>query len=1185
MNLIQNMSIKQRLITILFIWVSIFICFGIFAVIEATNLGNVTKSVYEHPFQVSAAAKDVRLDLNKIQRSLEDIVSSGNETEIRISSEKLKAIEQNINENLDIIKNYTIVEQSRELEKQAEEMFMQCDEDSQVVIDDMLKGNVQQAANIIKEIEAVNIDKLGELLIQIEDNARSKADEFLKEAESIGNSQRTVLVSVIILVSSISFILFITVINGILKPINALNTAMRTGTDTGKLMSVNIKGKNEIVEMSNFYNTLVNKLKDMFWAKDTQNDLSQDLSGCISIEELTEKAVNFLSRVVNAGKGILYIYDKESSILHLKAAFAFTESDKLYENLSLGEGIIGQVALQRKPIFQKNISKTENYISTGVIDEAPLNTYTFPLIYEKELYGVIALASFEPYDKTRLEFLNESSNIIAANLYSSFQNQNIKHLLQVSEEAREDVRKSAEELKDANAALQEQQELLQQQSEEIQQTNTELEEQQQLLQQQSEELHQTNLLLEEQQQQLEEQARLLSIDNKNLEIIKDELIERSDALELINRYKSEFLANMSHELRTPLNSIILLSKLLTSKANARFDSKDLEKINIINKSGQELLRLINDILDLSKIEAGRVNLEVVDFHSNSLLDEIRNMFEGAAKEKSLKLELEDLVSGRLRGDQHKISQILRNFISNAIKFTEKGSVILKIMPDQGAKDGVIVLVKDTGTGIAKEQQAIIFEEFRQGDSTITRKHGGTGLGLSISKKLSDLMGAEIKVKSEIGVGSEFYLYIPNLISAADGDYDIRQKVLSDKGDESFDEASAAASMNNEDRAILIIEDDKEFSKYVANIIRGMGFMPLIAFTGKNGLRLAGEYKPHGILLDLGLPDISGMDVLRELKSTNELRKIPVHIISVRDKDNKAQKAGAKGYSQKPLEESDVVGIVSEMLAFSENTPKKLLLIEDNRVQQEAIKELIGNGYIVVNTVDTEEAAKQKIAHGNYDAVILDLALKEGNGFNVCRFIGENNIEIPVIVYTGRDLSLDQEKEIRRYADSIIIKTANSSERLLDEVTLFLHRVKKNQKDQYYLYSKTNEEYALNLTGNTILIVDDDPRNIFVLASALEDCGASIIEADSGKTALQKLNEQKADLILMDIMMPETDGYRTIKAIREMPELKDIPIIAVTAKALKEDREKCIEAGANDYISKPVDYNTLKHLVKVWIEKS
>ncbi|MCX7920888.1 MAG: response regulator [Clostridia bacterium] len=1179
MKFLEYMGIRTRLMLIFAIWMVGFACFGMFTISQLNSLGNITRDIYSKPLKVSNAAIEARVDVIKIQRAMKDIMLADNRDEITKQINDINVMEQEVLNSFKTIEENVSDSGSVNRVVELRKIFGQWKESRKEIINLVESGSVKEAVPISQVKNAAFVQQIEIEMDKVDSFAKSSADDLVAKANDIEESEKWAILTLMALLGGAGLLLFLISIRSIIKPITVLENAMSSSTGTGGLIEANLQGNNEIVEMAKHYNSLVNKLKDQFWLKDGQNLLSQEIAGSNSLSELTSKSINFLSRAIGAGNGVFYVYDEQERLLHLNASFAFTERDKLSNRYALGEGIVGQVALERKAILLKNVGRQEALITTGIINESPLNTYAFPLAYEGELYGVIELSSFEPINQLKRDFLNEVGKIIVINLKTTMQNQKIKDLLKVTEEARKEARGMADELQKANEILEEQSSILQQQTEELQQTNAQLEEQQQLLQQQSEELQQTNSQLEEQQQRMEEQSRLLNIQNRELENSKSELLRRSGDLETSNRYKSEFLANISHELRTPLNSIILLSKLLAKNEKNDLDPNVLEKISVIHRSGQELLRLINDILDLSKIEAGRMELNISPFHTGELVQQLNLMFEGVAKEKGIEFTIEDYIRTRMVGDKDRISQILRNFLSNALKFTEKGSVILKIRPGRENENSIVFAVTDTGIGIPRDKFDIIFEEFQQGDGSISRKYGGTGLGLSISRRLAELMGGEIRVESKEGVGSSFSLHLRNTAMPNN----------TNKGARLGADLIAATSLNTDiapkfDRVILIIEDDETFAKYIKKLNEGMGFDTLIASSGKEGLRLARKHRIDGILLDLGLPDMSGIEVLRELKSTVELRSIPVHILSSRDKDNKLQGMGAIGYHQKPVDEDEITKLITNMIAFSDKKPKQLLIIEDNAAHREAIKELIGSSEVKVKGVETEDAAKLELEKGIYDAVILDLELKQGDGFGICRFIGEKGIDIPVIIYTAKELAVDQEKEIKRYADSVIIKTANSDERLLDEVTLFLHEVRTNEKDRHYMLPRTNKEYSLSLKGKKILIVDDDPRNIFVLAAALENHGADIIEAENGKAALEKLNEQKADLVLMDIMMPVMDGYEAIRAIRNKAEISDIPIIALTAKTLKGDREKCIEAGANDYISKPVDYDVLIRLVKAWINK-
>ena len=1175
MNWLNKISIRKRLVFTLVTAIVTLAGFCFLSLMEMGELSGVIHNIYEDPLKISDAANTARIGILKMQREMRDVLLAKDKEEMLKRLERVDHLEQDIVKNLDMIRDQAVLKENRGHETKVRELFLRFRKNHGEMVSLLEEDRLGEALDISQNRNSHLVEQMEEILGKISENAEGRAWGYVKDAKGVErNAQKTLVVSMtllgIFLAGSFYFIM-----SSILQPLGKLKAIMDYSTATDELSEVELHGNNEIIDMGRCYNLLVQKLRNQFWIKDSQNDLNQAISGRLQLKELTDKALSFLARKLGVGKGAIYLYDQEQRQLRLYSTFAFTERERLSNQYALGEGIVGQVALENKPILLTNIPGREDQILTGLIQQAPLNTYAFPLTHEGELYGVVELASFEAFTPLRQEFLRQSADIIAIALYGAIQNQRVEDLLAISEAAQQEAKLAAEELQKSNAILEEQQHLLQQ-------TNAELEEQQQLLQQQSEELHHTNSQLEEQQQMLEEQSRLLNTKNQELEMSKEDLLRYSRQLETANRYKSEFLANMSHELRTPLNSIILLSRLLMRNKEEHLMEDDLEKVNVIHASGKELLRLINDILDLSKIEAGRMELNITEFHSSQLAMELEQLFENMAEEKQLQLKVEDTVNSVLYGDHDKISQILRNLLSNAIKFTAEGTVTLKIAKDPLASTGVLFSVTDTGIGIAHENLATIFQEFHQGDGSISRKYGGTGLGLSISKGLAELMDGEIKVESKVGQGSTFSLHLDDILLPVSQ----QGKLLENT---SFLKECAVTKEEqswgvDENKRILIIEDDEAFAVHVGEVSKAMGLDALLAKTGSEGLYYARHYPVEGILLDLMLPDMSGIEVLRELKSTVELRNIPVYIMSSKAKDNQPQKMGAIGYQEKPMEDWDIKDVLSRLLETATKKPRRILLIEDREEQKTAIEELVENRDIQTSSVDTREKAQALLAVNTYDVILLNLEIEQGTGIRVCRYLQEKGMETPVIVYTGKELTLEQEKEVRRYADHIIIKGANSQEGLMDEVTLFLHQVKKNVKKGGCTVHKTNKGSTLRLDGKKVLLVDDDPRNIFVLASTLEEYGAEILEAENGAVALEKLKETSVDLVLMDIMMPVMDGYETIQEIRENEALRNIPIIAVTAKTMKEDRDKCIEAGANDYISKPIDYDGLIRLIKAWIEK-
>ncbi|WP_010233234.1 response regulator [Clostridium arbusti] len=1068
MNIFKNFNIKKRFLILFFICITTFIGFGIFALIEINNLAEVTNRLYNQSSKVSDATVNAKVNLVKINSSMNDVILSTGSDEIQENINKVDRYESDFQKNLDTIgENSVDFDTKRNLKDANDILSKWWKTQRDKIIKDMQEGKKDDAINISKGISSDFVSELELDLDNIYSNSSTNQTSLIQESNELQSSERITLILTLTILTSILLVLFISIIKSIVVPINKLKDHMIKISNSGNFEEYEINEKDEISEMAKNYNLLIGKLKTKLWINNAQNALNDVMANSLSVKELTQKTIDFLSRTLDAGNGTFYIYKHSENRLILNSSFAFTEREKLSNIYELGEGIVGQVALERKPIHLKKVRESESAICTSTTLAPPLNIYTFPLIYENDLYGVIELSSFEYFDDLKKKFIGEVCNAIAINLYSVFQNERIKDLLVKSEESTKEAHEISSELKNANEELEEQQRQLQVQAEELQQTNSQLEEQQQILQQQSEELQQTNTQLEEHQLQIEEQSRIMNIKNGELEKSKEEILVRSKELETANKYKSEFLANISHELRTPLNSIILLSNLLIRNEKNKFESGTREKFKVIYDSGQHLLRLINNILDLSKIEAGKIDINYNYFNTKDLIKELRDIFDGIAKEKNIQFILEDQFKNDFYGDRDRISQVIRNFLSNAFKFTDMGTVKLKIAEDHHYKNNLVFSVSDTGIGIAKEKLDIVFQEFHQGDGSISRKYGGTGLGLSISSKLCELMNGKIEVSSETGVGSTFYLYLPLTLSEEESSTKQEAAVTMTPEPKNKKEVYIEEIKNIKQKNLLIVEDDKNLIQSIKAVSEGIGFTALTSNSGAEALKLIKEHEINGVLLDLGLPDINGIALLKEINETLKLK-------------------------------------------------------------------------------DTY---------------------------------------VPVIIYTGMDISSEQEKEIKLYSDRIIIKTSNSDERLLDELTLILHKVNNEEEYKSIMTSKINKDTALNLANKKILIADDDPRNIFVLAAALEEYGAEIIEAEDGEVALTKLETQAIDLILMDIMMPVMNGYEAIKKIRNSDKIKNIPIIATTAKSLKGDREKCMSAGANDYISKPIDYDVLITLIKAWINKA
>ncbi|MFZ6013995.1 MAG: response regulator [Bacteroidota bacterium] len=742
--------------------------------------------------------------------------------------------------------------------------------------------------------------------------------------------------------------------------------------------------------------------------------------------------------------------------------------------------------------------------------------------------------------------------------------------------------------------LAKQSEELRTQQDDMKQLNEELEEQTQNLKQQQDELQTAN-------EELEEQTQSLEARNKEIEEARQDVEQKTKQLELSSRYKSEFLANMSHELRTPLNSLLILAKDLSENKTQNLSPNQVESAEIIYNSGHDLLTLINEVLDLSKIEAGKMVITVERIWLNELLNAIQRDFRHQAEKKGLTLtaNLEGDLPEFIRTDPLRLNQILKNLLSNAIKFTEIGSVIVTLKRQDA--DKLAIAVADTGIGIPEEKRMAIFEAFQQVDGGTSRKYGGTGLGLSISRELAKLLEGEIELESKVNSGSTFTLIIPLEITATH--YVQKERVLETRAPTRYtsrhDESNSRLlnypgteddrnHLEKDDKVVLIIDDDLKFADIVIKQARSKGFKVLSAATGENGLALAARYKPHAIILDLDLPGISGLHVLAELKANPDVRHIPVHIVSVDERSLKPIKDGAVEFLTKPIDKTQMEATFRRIENFVSRKMKKLLIVEDDENARKAMRKLIGNGDVKCLEASTgKEALKIYKKEEHIDCIVLDIGLEDMSGFDLIYMFEKEKTKTmpPIIIYTGRELTKEENNELERYAEAIIIKGIKSEERLLDETALFLHRTVSNLPETQRRMIATLYDKEGSMKHKKILLVDDDMRNVFALSKILKDRGMEVLKAENGKVAIDMLNNEPGiHLVLMDIMMPEMDGYEAMQKIRAQEKFKVLPIIALTAKAMKDDRQKCINAGANDYISKPVDTERLLSLMRVWLSK-
>jgi signal transduction histidine kinase/DNA-binding response OmpR family regulator len=896
------------------------------------------------------------------------------------------------------------------------------------------------------------------------------------------------------------------------------------------------------------------------WLRTGQAELSVSMQGVETVEGLGERVAAFLGDYVSARIGAVYFADKPGALRRV-GSYALPASASSASRVG---GLTAQAYADNAFIETDDVPADFFPITSGLGQSRARRLVAAPTTADGGPNGAIELGFFHRARPAEVELVRRVTETIGLALRSA---KDRRHL----QETLEETQRQAEELQTQQEELSVQNEELEQQSRALQQSQARLENQQA-------ELEQINSNLEEQTQALEQQ--------------RNELLRAQAELNRASAYKSEFLANMSHELRTPLNSTLILAKLLADNRTSNLTAEQIKFAETIYASGNDLLTLINDILDLSKIEAGKLDVRPEEIPVARLCDELADVFRPVARDKGVELTatVDADVPTTIVTDEVRAQQVLRNLLSNALKFTERGGVSLHVRRE-GAR--VAFAVKDTGIGIAPEQHEVIFEAFRQADGTTNRKYGGTGLGLSISRDLARLLGGELTLDSAPGRGSTFTLILPARLAAPPEARALQSGERPARGRTppapSPPVAATAPSgpTGGAGRTILIVEDDPKFAEILQGLARELDFLPILATSGDEGLAVAERVRPSAIVLDVGLPDRSGLSVLDALKHKSVTRHIPVHMVSVSDYAQTALEMGATGYAIKPVRRDEIVTALKRLETKFTQRLHRVLVVEDDPVARDSTCRLLTAEDVQTVAVGTAADALAALGAETFDCMVLDLALPDRNGFELLEEMSKTDRYAfpPVIVYTGRSLSRGEEQRLRRLSRSIIIKGARSPERLLDEVTLFLHQVESElPADRQRMLAEARHREA-SFEGKRVLVVEDDVRNIFALSSVFEPRGAKVEIARNGREALDHLAARPGvDLVLMDIMMPEMDGLEATRQIRARLGLAQLPIIALTAKAMADDREQCLAAGANDYIAKPLDVDKLLSLARVWMPK-
>jgi len=939
--------------------------------------------------------------------------------------------------------------------------------------------------------------------------------------------------------------------------------------------SIQVEARGEVAELKDNINTMIGNLRltterntEQDWLKTNLAKFTNMLQGQRDLSAVGRLLLGELAPLVNAQQGVIYQMETEgNSQLGLLSSYA-SEKEKHRSSFSLGEGLIGQCAVEKQRML---ISLPENAapISSALFAVQPRNVVVLPVLFEAQVKAVIELASIGAFTPLQIAFLEQLTASIGIVLNSIEATMQTEGLLKQSQQL------AAE---------------LQTQQRELQQTNEQLE-------QKAQQLAERNVEVERKNQEIEQARRALE--------------EKAAELALTSKYKSEFLANMSHELRTPLNSILILGQQLADNPDGNLTDRQTEFARTIHGAGTDLLNLISDILDLSKIESGTVTVEPEELFFGNLLEAVGRPFrhEAETKQLSFNIDLDPAVGRSLITDSKRVQQVLKNLLSNAFKFTERGGIQLKVFAAPGgwtpthpvlsqAQAVVAFEVSDTGIGIQAEKQKLIFEAFQQADASTSRKYGGTGLGLAISRELSNLLGGEIQLRSTPGVGSTFILYLP--ISYVGPSVAVRasnvpnplqiqgpsaQIMLPERTIETIPDDRHEIQPG--DTILLIVEDDPHYCRVLVDLARDRGFKVVVAMRGADALELAKQYQPTAISLDVFLPDMLGWSVLSQLKQNPLTRHIPVQIITLDEDKHHGLARGAFSFVTKPTTREGVDAALTRIKEYATPRRKRLLVVEDNPAEQMSISELLGYDDVEIETAGTGREALAALRRQPADCVVLDLRLPDMSGFEVLEALGadESLSEVPVVVFTGRELSAEEDARLHTMARSIVVKGVESPERLLDETALFLHRVVTELPSEKQRMLERLNSSDEDLVGRTVLLVDDDARNIFALSSVLERRGMQVLTATTGNEAIE-LIESNSDiaLVLMDIMMPEMDGYQTMEQIRKDGKFRRLPIIALTAKAMKGDREKCLDAGASDYLAKPVNTEQLLSSLRMWLHR-
>lgn len=1109
-----------------------------------------------------------------------------------------------------------------------EEEYLSIKSDMKTYKDGMkvLHDKINEIDRILRDVEEINpeVNDMVNRIVMTTENELNNTQEL-----SVHNNNKYNVIMIVMSLFAIMFAVFVVfkILEIVLRPINYLGTAFKelTQGETNTDFRLDVISKDEIGEMSTSFNEFMVKLGELIeevnlsnYIKTAHTEMGALVRDEMNIMFVCERLLTYMSNYTEGVVGSFYIRDDNEFVAYSTYAHSMPELDKTFR---YGENFLGEIAKKGDVRIIRDVESIAvegNYkLKTSVVDTSIHRLVVIPCVFDGEVNGLVELGYIRQTTAKEKELFVALANNLGALLNSAKTRIKMKTLLDRTMHQAEELQMQQEELKQSNEELEEQ--------------TRALKESESRLQAQQEELRVSNEELEERSKQLEIQKSDLDIKNKAILASQEEVLRKAQELEIASRYKTEFLANMSHELRTPLNSILVLSQLLETRNNTKpLSSKEVEFASTINRSGNDLLTLINGVLDLSKVEAGKLELHIETCSIESIVRDNKGLFEPLTEIKDIDFVVDNQFEEgfMLKTDSLRINQITKNLLSNAIKFTHEGSVSFIVRrPTQSEinrferheSNDIVFEVKDTGIGIPQEKQEMIFEAFKQNDGSTARSYGGTGLGLTIALQLANIMDGTIYIDSIEGQGSSFIFITPVDLDSVDradtrmnSDMKHRKNLESTSSEKSLEvpkkESGSEAEIdeskenkgeeffkqveNSHESTLLIIEDDEVFANLLKELCSEKGYTTYVAHTGTHGIERAKELLPDGIILDIGLPDIEGLEVAKILENTEETSSIPIHIISGDDADTSANiPKSIIGFLKKPVDIKSIYQTLAKIEAYSNKGLKKLLVV--GYCGGEAFDSFKNLGEIEIDKVKSGTQALELLTTMDYGCIVLDAQLEDMRGVEFLGAISrKTNEKIPIIIYTESEIETNEYNQMKEFTTSIILKSNKSKDRLTDEVNLFLHDMKTSM-EQFSKQSVLTKSFVKenikdkitkedSLQGKKVLVADDDDRNIFALTHALEHLGMDVVVAEDGRMALDLFQEELIDIVLMDIMMPEMDGYEATRLIRALPRGKEIPIIALTAKAMKEDREKCIKAGANDYMTKPIDVNKLTSLLKVWL---